>query len=207
MNLNCDPNCMEETGCTPLIIACAHREWSVCKILLQHGADMNIPCALHSALLLRSQRSQSNSVDQGESSNGTPVKETFIPFKEISDCTASDLFPRKMRQEMFEAISVSQTWVPDDNRDRCMNCADLFVVKFSIYNLMKRTSSSKYVSRHHCRHCGRLVCDNCLADEEIGREKLPVFVRLQFKNENKLKVCKVCSLIFDCDEECPVVVV
>ena len=210
LHLNCDPNGMDETGCTPLIIACAHREWSVCKILLQHGADMNLPCALHSALLLRSQRSQSNSIDGGDpsSSKGTPTKETFIPFTEISDCTASDLFPRKARQEMFEAISVSQSWVPDNNRDRCMNCADLFAVKFSIYNLVSRNSSKKSSStRHHCRHCGRLICDNCLANEEIDREKLPLFVRLQFKNEKKMKVCKVCCEIFSREPESPAVVV
>ena len=42
LNMNCDPNVTDYSGCTPLIIACAHREWSVCKVLMQFGADMNV---------------------------------------------------------------------------------------------------------------------------------------------------------------------
>ena len=188
LNLNCDPNAMDESGCTPLIIACAHREWNVCKILLQHGADMNVPCRLDSSLLLMSQRSQSNCSEAQESMN----RETFVPFTEISDCTASDLFPRKARLEMFEAISMPQTWVPDENRDRCMNCADLFITKFSIYNLVKVSGNT--ITRHHCRHCGRLVCDSCLG-EDMPRDWLPGFIQKTFPNERKMKICKVCRTV------------
>lgn len=192
LNLNSDANAKDDSGCTPLIIACAHREWSVCKILLQHGADMNVGCRLDSSMLLQSQRSQSNCSEDSASN-----QETFIPFTEICDCTASDLFPRKARLEMFEAISSPQTWVPDDNRDRCMNCAELFSTKFSIYSLVKSASVSGANTRHHCRHCSRLICASCLGEDSLPSEWLPEFVTKSFPNERKLKVCKVCHELFD----------
>ena len=143
LNMNCDPNSRDDSGCTPLIIACAHREWAVCKVLLLFGADMNAPCRLDSKLLLRSQNSISSpprvvaasslsadlasfsaersrksfSCESGGGDNSIPSP-TYIPFSEIVDCTASDLFPKRARCEMFGAISSTQTWVPDDNRDR-----------------------------------------------------------------------------------------
>jgi len=46
LNMGCNPNARDASGCTPLIIACAHREWSVCEILLQFGADMNVSLPL-----------------------------------------------------------------------------------------------------------------------------------------------------------------
>ena len=42
-------------------------------------------------------------------------------------------------------------WVPDDSRDSCMDCGAGFSIT---------------LRRHHCRACGRLLCDGC-ANERV----------------------------------------
>lgn len=56
--------------------------------------------------------------------------------------------------ESEENSSVSKTdasnhevvWIPDSEAKRCMEC---------------NTKFSMFKRRHHCRNCGRVVCDNC----------------------------------------------
>ena len=49
--LGIDVNCRDIDGCTPLIVACAAREWGLCRLLLQAGADLNLPCVMSSSFL------------------------------------------------------------------------------------------------------------------------------------------------------------
>jgi hypothetical protein len=48
--------------------------------------------------------------------------------------------------DMLGAICAPQSWVPDNMFDACMSCDKNF-------GFLTR--------RHHCRHCGRLVCKQC----------------------------------------------
>ena len=85
---------------------------------------IQLPCRLDSELLLRSQSKSESSYsltslterESHENNNTTHLHPN--PFAQIVDCTASDLFPKRARHEMFSAISAPQTWVPDQNRDR-----------------------------------------------------------------------------------------
>jgi hypothetical protein len=48
--------------------------------------------------------------------------------------------------DMLQSICAPQSWVPDHLFDNCMSCDKPF---------------SFLTRRHHCRHCGRLVCKQC----------------------------------------------
>ena len=72
-----------------------------------------------------------------------------------------------------------------------MNCGEMFSKSTSIYSYV--FARNAVLNRHHCRHCGRLICDNCISPELVSREKMPQFVREQFPNEKKIKICQVCN--------------
>lgn len=167
LSLNADPNARDAEGCTPLIIACAHREWGLCKLLIENGADINIPCAMNSALLRRRDRADSD---------------VIIEFMDLQDCTASDLMPRSARNTLFPYISQPQTWIDGDSRDRCMNCAAMFP-ESNIFNPFASVKG-------HCRHCGRIVCPDC-TPTTVPRDILPPFLKNAVSDSN-VKVCRVC---------------
>lgn len=48
--------------------------------------------------------------------------------------------------DMLGAICSPQSWIPDSFSEQCMSCEKGF-------GFMTR--------RHHCRHCGRLICKQC----------------------------------------------
>ena len=57
---------------------------------------------------------------------GVPFVSGKDDYFRQSDCTASDLMPRKARQMLFQYICVPQTCMPAEHRDHCMNCGDMF---------------------------------------------------------------------------------
>jgi hypothetical protein len=65
-------------------------------------------------------------------------------------------------------------WVPDHESETCMKCGELFWL---------------FLRRHHCRRCGKLVCDDCSKGRKLipylGFTKLPV------------RVCKDCDLVLN----------
>jgi hypothetical protein len=78
-----------------------------------------------------------------------------------------------------------------------MNCANVFSSSFSIFSAL----SSSATHRHHCRHCGRLVCYNC-APTELTRDYFPQFI-LDVFAENKIRVCLVCEDILRSNHDHP----
>ena len=46
----------------------------------------------------------------------------------------------------LQSICAPQSWIPDAFADNCMSCDKQF-------GFLTR--------RHHCRHCGRLICKPC----------------------------------------------
>ena len=168
LHFNADPNAIDNDNCTPLIIACAHREWSICKLLLEAGADMNLPCPMDSYML-----------QYGEQ-NGKKISSKMGIFQ---DCTTSDLMPRAVRPTLFKSIRSYQTHIPSDSRDRCMNCASLF--QEDLYILLTFSTG-----KHHCRYCNRLICQDC-STKSIPREMMPSFIT-NYNSESKCRVCIVC---------------
>jgi myosin-5 len=133
-----DPNAKDVDGCTPLVIAAAYRDWFSCQMLLEQGADMNIPCLMSSRTL------RSNSDSWKLSDCGVELPDTGS-----LECTASDLFTPGSRAKLFQFISAWQSRIAPHSRDRCMNCAAAF--------------QEKKLAKQSCLHCGRIVCGSCTA--------------------------------------------
>ncbi|XP_057314867.1 zinc finger FYVE domain-containing protein 26-like [Hydractinia symbiolongicarpus] len=68
--------------------------------------------------------------------------------EEFRERKASSISHSKEKEEFVPPLSPvdKKDWVKDDQVSSCMKCHDLF-------NMFNR--------RHHCRHCGRVVCASC----------------------------------------------
>jgi cytohesin len=138
LDVGADPNAQDRDGCTPLIIACARREWEICRLLLKAGGDLNLPCAMNSQLLVgnfdihealaqlkhsikresrpsspehkhRVKKSDSKSaLDADDSADPMLMDPAMNPAMEM-DCTANDLTPPNIRYALYSAISTAQT--------------------------------------------------------------------------------------------------
>lgn len=53
---------------------------------------------------------------------------------------------RQLRAELLARVTQPEPWLPDGMSDRCQLCSHDF---------------SSALRRHHCRHCGRIVCAAC----------------------------------------------
>lgn len=167
LEFHANPNAEDMDGCTPVIIACMHREFGLCVQIMAAGGDMNIPCPMDCYLLSKGYRR--------DVVNGMK--------KSVKDCTMSDLLPKPPRLRVFSAICSLQTEIPDDSRDRCMNCGSSFTGFF--VGLIS--------GKHHCRHCRRLLCSEC-CHAELPRSCFPDFV-LDVYSESTLKACVVCEKV------------
>lgn len=67
------------------------------------------------------------------------------PPAQIKQALPAHLIPPMQSPQTPDALK--ETWVADEDTDTCMCCRKS---KFSFFN-----------RRHHCRHCGRLICDPC----------------------------------------------
>jgi ankyrin repeat protein len=135
LDQDASPNAQDMDGCTPLTIAAAHREWGLCRLLLESGGDLNIPCPMSCEML-----SQCVSINSptARTANDSLLKKT--------ECTASDLLPRKARTMLFPYICVMQTFIPPDQRDHCMNCGEIFGGSGTSSSGIGVTSSSSTIS-------------------------------------------------------------
>uniref|UniRef100_A0A8C4ZJA5 Zinc finger FYVE domain-containing protein 26 n=1 Tax=Gadus morhua TaxID=8049 RepID=A0A8C4ZJA5_GADMO len=68
-------------------------------------------------------------------------------------------------------------WVPDTQQDSCMVCSR---ERFTMFN-----------RRHHCRRCGRLVCQAC------SEHKMAI----EGSGEEGARVCDQCYAFFHCDSD------
>ncbi|CAH8853067.1 unnamed protein product [Trichobilharzia szidati] len=67
-----------------------------------------------------------------------------------------------------DSIKKSPIWIPDSEASHCMVCGT------TEFNLVHR--------RHHCRHCGKVVCDKCSAYRWI----------LPYQSSSRVRVCSIC---------------
>ena len=169
---------LDNEHCTPLIIACAYREWELCKILLRHGADMNIPCSMNSRLLTRG-------LDKS-------MKGVAVPEFE-SDCTTGDLMPRSVRQKIYPYISSAQSVIDPESRDRCMNCAAVFPSMNGPLSLFVAAPKC------HCRNCGRVVCEECIVQSDLPFKELPEYLQSSSESKADIRVCVICHPILSKD--------
>ncbi|KAF7240949.1 hypothetical protein EG68_10157 [Paragonimus skrjabini miyazakii] len=67
-----------------------------------------------------------------------------------------------------DLVKHSPVWIPDSEATHCMVCTT------SEFNLVNR--------RHHCRHCGKVVCHKCSTYRWI----------LPYQSSSRVRVCRAC---------------
>ncbi len=69
---------------------------------------------------------------------------------------------------LLRNLSKPPSWLPDDQIKECSSCHTAFRVA---------------MRKHHCQHCGRIVCYNC------SNHKIPI---PKFNYEKPSRVCDTC---------------
>jgi ankyrin repeat protein len=173
LELGAEVNCFDNDGCTPFLAASAYEQWSVCKILLEAGADMNLPCPISSFLLCDWLSAEKEK------------KKSTVDLSAVEQVTASDLMDSKMALRLFSSIRTPQTPIPTHSRYRCMNCRELLTSSPSSQSFS--FSSGGYGT--DCKHCNRVVCKNCVT--KLPKSAIPEFItEAQF--DGSVRVCVVC---------------
>lgn len=150
------------------------------EMLLQHKADANAAaaesCLVHVALDNALIDIACRLVRHG----------ARLDIKDERGKMAFDKVNRRVLRRLLSKISTPPTWVRDDERPNCMICAK----KFSLAT-----------RRHHCRHCGRILCGEC-SHLSVESVKFPKAFGNRLKrgqakaNKDDQRVCKTCFGIF-----------
>ncbi|KAL3673765.1 hypothetical protein V7S43_001460 [Phytophthora oleae] len=204
---------------TPLHLAAA-KSRRITKYLLEHGADASrvnnrnqTPLAVHIITakrddpLIAEMLLQHKTDPNGALGNSTLLHKALdLKFYEIAfrlvrhgarldskDAQGRMVFEkadRKVLRQLCGKISYPPVWVPNMERKSCMICLRNF------------SRLGVGVRRHHCRHCGRLICGRC-SHVSVESEAFPsTFIGHIDRNpsderSNLKRVCKTCSSVFD----------
>lgn len=206
LSLDADPNGRDVDGCTPLAVACTCRAWPICALLMEAGADLNISFDMSSPFLA----SLGSSSQDGTCSPSKTKEEMFFTaevdkWMRDADCRPNDMLPISVRKMLYSRISVAQTKIPLELRDRCMHCA----LSFEEEKERKKAAASASLSssffgsfgaslsdvvvKFNCSLCGRVVCEKC-SSFEVNRQIAPGFLQDQY-DDKTFRVCTLCYSI------------
>ncbi|CAI5746521.1 unnamed protein product [Peronospora destructor] len=156
----------------------------IAEMLLQHKTDPNGPVGnstlLHKAVDLKLYEIAYRLVRHG----------ARLDEKDPQGRMVFDKVDQKMLRQLCGKIVYPPVWIPNTERKSCMSC----LRNFGPLGLGVR--------RHHCRHCGRLICGRC-SHVSVESEAFPTaFVGQIDRNpsderSNLKRVCKICSSVFD----------
>ncbi|GIQ81178.1 hypothetical protein KIPB_002095 [Kipferlia bialata] len=192
-------NALNARGRTPLVLSVESHSIGKVQALLEYGAKVN-----HATTLLkRAQRERERERErdmQGDMNGGHRVVErerVVFPLHYAVRTGQRDIVrllieagadPLAMNEDGETAYEVASDdvdilnlmlgytrksqgtaagWVPDESAPKCQVCREVF---------------STTVRRHHCRNCGRVICDEC------SIRKVPIT-----KFRRKERVCKQCK--------------
>ncbi|KAG6976263.1 hypothetical protein JG688_00001554 [Phytophthora aleatoria] len=154
------------------------------EMLLQHKTDPNSALGnstlLHKAVDLKLFEIASRLVRHGGR----------LDSKDAQGCMVFEKVDRKVLRQLCGKIAYPPVWVPNMERKGCMICLRNF------------SRLGVGVRRHHCRHCGRLICGRC-SHVSVESEAFPsTFIGHIDRNasderSNLKRVCKTCSSVFD----------
>ena len=197
IDLGLEPNSADLHRLTPLILASMNADWEVCKLLLTAGGDLNLTCDKPIKQLV-----------SGRQSDILKEKSNFLytDFYEDYECSANDLIPAKMREELYAYIKDEQTRVPLENIRHCSECGtyltDLFESKSKSYSILRifsrqqddveRSVEQLFQRKTSCSHCGRVVCMLCCTSSNANDSSTS---DLSFSEVDDWadKVCPPCS--------------
>ncbi|KAF4323723.1 hypothetical protein BBO99_00000840 [Phytophthora kernoviae] len=172
---------------TPLavhIITARRDDPLIAEMLLQHKTDPNgflgNSTLLHKAVDLKFFEIACRLVRHGARLNAKDAQGRMV-FEKVD---------RKILRLLCSKISYPPVWVPNTDRKSCMGCLRNF------------SRLGVGVRRHHCRHCGRLVCGRCShvsVESEAFPETFEGHIDRNASDERSAlkRVCKPCGSVFD----------
>ncbi|KAG2779196.1 hypothetical protein PC116_g2652 [Phytophthora cactorum] len=156
----------------------------ITEMLLQHKTDPNSALGnstlLHKAVDLKLFEIASRLVRHGGR----------LDSKDAQGCMVFEKVDRKVLRQLCGKIAYPPVWVPNMERKGCMICLRNF------------SRLGVGVRRHHCRHCGRLICGRC-SHVSVESEAFPssfighIDRNASDERSNLKRVCKTCSSVFD----------
>ncbi|KAF1331569.1 Myosin-like protein, partial [Globisporangium splendens] len=181
------------------------------KILLESGADVNFlnmrnqtPLGVHILTVTRDDPTLTETLLQYRANPNAPVDKSTtlhvaldkglyqiaarlvrhgarLDLKDEAGKTVFDKVDHNILKMLLSKVTFAPVWVPDTDRDDCMECHKKF--------------GSLGSRRHHCRMCGRLLCSAC-ASCHIKGSQLPFQPRGKKKKaevaKKKLRACALC---------------
>ncbi|RLN49837.1 hypothetical protein BBJ28_00022543, partial [Nothophytophthora sp. Chile5] len=172
---------------TPLavhIITAKRDEPLISEMLLQHKTDPNGQLGnstlLHKAVDLKFYEIAYRLVRHG----------ARLDVKDAHGRMVFEKVDRKVLRQLCSKIAFPPVWVPNTDRKSCMGCLRNF------------SRLGVGVRRHHCRHCGRIVCGRCshvsVESEAFPESFIGHIDRNPSDERSTLKrVCKTCSSVLD----------
>jgi ankyrin repeat protein len=195
LDMRANPNTQDSDGCTALMISALYGDWEVCRLLVEAGGDLNVPCTVTSHYLLNNRgdlRIQEECEDLKLSKNAVHAT-----------CIASDIVPKEMQSLLFSVICSPQTMVAKNDRLKCGECKKNFeTVNQVAYPKTLSTFFSSFASSSgsdkgskgrdthscticNCLHCGRLLCNECLP-HRLLQALMPLFLQDTVKEVSSL---------------------
>lgn len=181
------------------------------KILLESGADVNFlnmrnqtPLGVHILTVTRDDPTLTETLLQYRANPDAPVDKSTtlhvaldkglyqiaarlvrhgarLDLKDEAGKMVFDKVDHTILKMLLSKVAFPPVWVPDTDRDDCMECHKKF--------------GSVGSRRHHCRFCGRLLCSAC-ASCQIKGSQLPFQPRGKKKKaeaaKKKQRVCATC---------------
>ncbi|ETW08612.1 hypothetical protein H310_01154 [Aphanomyces invadans] len=164
-----DPNRTNWFGYTPLHLFCAHQEGppSVVAMFIEHGTNIQVQSLDGSTPLHLSVGKASEAVSVALVRAGAPVHVQDVAGRSVvnlAETTSQGI----MVVPLLLNVNTPPPWVADDSVLECLNCGESFGMA---------------TRKHHCRHCGRIVCGKC----STNRIPLP-----KFDQQPASRVCDIC---------------
>ncbi|KAF0701126.1 Aste57867_8349 [Aphanomyces stellatus] len=164
-----DPNRANWFGYTPLHMFCAHQEGpaSVIDMFIEHGANIQLQSLDGSTPLHLSVGKASETISVALVRAGAPVYVQDVAGRSVvnlAETTSQGI----MVVPLLLNVKTPPPWVTDDSVLECLSCGEGFGMA---------------TRKHHCRHCGRIVCGKC----STNRIPLP-----KFDQQTAARVCDIC---------------
>ncbi|GLD99970.1 hypothetical protein PINS_up008698 [Pythium insidiosum] len=166
-----DPNRTNWFGYTPLHLFCSHHSGpsSVVDGFIEHGANIHVQSLDGSSPLHLAVGRASEVVAVALVIAGAHVHLLDAAGRSVVDL-AESTNQGVMLVPVLRNLARPPEWVPDDQVKECSSCHAVFRVA---------------MRKHHCRHCGRIICYNCSSNKiEIPKFQI-------------LKPSRVCDTCYD----------
>lgn len=96
---------------------------------------------------------------------------------------------------LLRAVSAPPDWIQNETASFCGACRQAFTAKLNDVWLLSSGAGSMLLRKHHCRHCGRIVCNRC-SQQRLVLTKFRQLLSSEYEDQDQMPV-RVCQLCYD----------